>query len=110
MFAQNEGLKNLLALLLFLLGSLESVVAQTDCASISPYAPGRQWVYQWYGSNQKPSYRTFRTVLDEPLPGLYRIETVILNAFADTIYRGHHEVRCTEEGLYQDLLAKLTPD
>ena len=74
-------------------------MAQVDCSDISPYDSGRQWVYQWYGSNQKPSYRSIRTVHSELATGVYRIELIILNAFADTIYQGSYRVRCTETRL-----------
>lgn len=85
--------------------------AQNDCTSIVEYPLGRQWVYQWYGDNQKPSFRTYHQVI---APGttadISRLKMVIINAFQDTVYQGQYEVQCTDRGLSLDLLSKLTPD
>ena len=81
------------------------------CSDVLDYPVGRQWVYQWYGANQKPSYQTWHRVPPQTTTGSKRmVEMLILNSFQDTVYRGKYEVVCTAEGLQQDLLSKLTPD
>lgn len=96
-------------LILFSFG--RSGVAQSACNDILAYPAGRQWVYQWYGSNQKPSYQTWHQVPVQAADDLARkVELTIVNSFQDTVYAGSYRVACTEAGLQQDLLSKLTPD
>lgn len=68
------------------------------------------WVYQWYDNAEKTTYQSFHTVTQAEGDDVSTIKIVILNEFQDTVYQGGYQVRCTAEGLYQDLLAKLTPD
>lgn len=85
--------------------------SQHDCSTIAEFPAGRQWTYQWYGANKKPSFRTFHRVLPHTNDIDYnQLEITILNEFQDTIYQGQYAVRCSAKGLTQDLLAKLTPD
>lgn len=104
------SLRKLLTTFLLIIGVSLSGLAQNDCSSLAEFPVGRQWVYQWYGANEKPSFRTFHRVLPQKTADHNQLEVVILNAFQDTVYRGQYEIRCTENGLAQDLLAKLTPD
>lgn len=84
---------------------------QHPCGDVQAYPVGRQWVYQWYGSNQKPSYMTRHYVPPQSTDQNERaIELTIVNSFMDTVYMGSYEVQCTANGLQQDLLSKLTPD
>lgn len=85
--------------------------AQNDCNALVEFPVGRQWVYQWYGDNQKPSFRTYHRVLAQKETTDHNLlELLILNIFQDTVYQGQYEVRCTNDGLALDLLSKLTPD
>jgi len=96
-------------LLLILLAT--GLAAQDDCRAVVNYRPGSAWTYQWYGANEKVTYQTIHRVVDyDAGDQRSNLELLILNAFQDTVYRGQYAVRCKPEGLYQDLLAKLTPD
>lgn len=99
-------------LLSLLFGMWGALFSQENCENIADYPLGRQLTYQWYSVDEKPSYQTFHTVIranaDGPTDSDIRL--TILNSFQDTVYEGDYQVRCTPEGLYQDLLAKLTPD
>lgn len=104
-------LRKLLTTFLLLAGVCLTGQAQNDCNGLVEYPVARQWVYQWYGSNQKPSFRAYHRVLTQDnTTGSNLLELFILNAFQDTVYQGQYEVQCTDDGLTLDLLAKLTPD
>lgn len=104
-------MRKLLTTLLLLWAILLSAQSQQDCSSIAEFPEGRQWTYQWYGANHKPTFRTFHRVLPQTATSDRKLLNItILNAFQDTVYQGEYAVQCTEAGLAQDLLAKLTPD
>ena len=104
-------LRKLLTTVLLLVSACLPGRAQNDCSSIVEFPPGRQWVYQWYGANEKPSFRTYHRVLaPQATSDQHLLELLIINAFQDTVYQGQYEVRCTNDGLSLDLLSKLTPD
>ncbi|MEM1216737.1 MAG: hypothetical protein AAGJ82_13670 [Bacteroidota bacterium] len=99
----------LLAVPLFIL--LRPAGAQDDCSSVADYPAGKAWAYRWYDSAGKLTYLTAHRVRQRDTSAqLSTITVEIVNAFEDTVYQGQYQVRCTSEGLYQDLLAKLTPD
>ena len=96
--------------LIILLLYLSSISAQKDCSSIATFNDGQEWVYQWYGTNNKPSFKSYVKVISSQKGDSSLIHLVIINAFEDTVYEGKYYVQCTSTGLQQDLLAKLTPD
>lgn len=103
--------KQLLSLILTCASIISLKAQPTNCSSIAEYPIGRQWVYQWYGANQKPSFQTFRTVAQSSQEGQSAtIALKVVDVFTDTLFTGSYQVSCTEAGLYQDLLSKLTPD
>ena len=87
-----------------------TVSAQDDCSSITSFHNGKEWIYQWYGTNNKPSFRSYTKVVSTELNDSSLVRLIIINAFQDTVYQGKYYVQCTATGLHQDLLAKLTPD
>jgi len=102
-------LRKLAALSIFL-SSFFVILAQEDCNAIASFAPGDQWLYQWYDSSEKPNFSSYAKVIHTTDATPSQIEVTIINAYADTVYNGNYFVKCTDIGLYQDLLAKLTPD
>ncbi|MEL6969788.1 MAG: hypothetical protein AAFZ63_14130 [Bacteroidota bacterium] len=100
-----------IVIVLLLFSPLSPLEAQATCTDILEYPAGRQWVYQWYGSNKKVSYQTWHTVPSQPANQEERkVNLTIINSFQDTVYQGQYAVQCTARGLQQDLLSKLTPD
>ncbi|MEL6657188.1 MAG: hypothetical protein AAFY48_05065 [Bacteroidota bacterium] len=97
--------------LVFLLAFQALAQEEISCGDVLEYPAGRQWIYQWYGANQKPSFTTKHYVPVQSSTGAERmVELTIVNSFQDTVYQGQYEVQCTTDGLQQDLLSKLTPD
>lgn len=99
-----------LGLLFIFLIPLWGLLAQEDCSNITTFAPGDHWVYQWYGANEQPSFSSYAEVVNVSESETSEVAVTIINAYADTVYNGSYFVECTDVGLYQDLLAKLTPD
>ncbi len=99
-----------LTILTILLLTFFAAVAQNDCNEIASYATHQEWIYQWYGSNEKPSYTSYHKVISPAHSDRSQIAVTIINAYGDNVYQGDYFVRCTDIGLYQDLLSKLTPD
>lgn len=99
-----------LQLFFILLIQFATVNAQKNCNNITSFHDGQEWTYQWYGTNNKPSFKSYAKVTSSGTSDSSLVHLVIINAFQDTVYQGNYYVRCTSNGLHQDLLAKLTPD
>ena len=110
MYHQTGGTLRKLIILSILLTAFFALSAQEDCNSIASYSIGQEWIHQWYGTNEKPSYTSYSKVVGPIQGDSSQIGVLIINAYSDTVYQGNYFVHCTETGLYQDLLSKLTPD
>lgn len=95
--------------LFIILIQFTTINAQKDCSSIATFTEGKEWVYQWYGANNKPSFKSYAKVVSSNGDSSL-VQLVIINAFENTVYQGDYYVQCTGTGLHQDLIAKLTPD
>lgn len=99
--------------LILVCGCLYTVcsLAQADCSGLQEWQPEKMWAYQWYNADKKLAYKTFHYVLPTTEASTSReVSLLIVDAFQDTVHQSRYQVRCTQEGIFQDLLAKLTPD
>jgi hypothetical protein len=88
-----------------------AAVGQASCEAITEWQPGSTWVYQWFSADKKPAYTTLHRVLDQqPAPNRRDVQLLVVDAYQDTVHQSSYQVRCDSTGVYQDLLAKLTPD
>lgn len=88
-----------------------AAVGQASCDAITEWQPGSTWVYQWFSADKKPAYTTQHRVLDQTsTPDRRDVQLLVVDAYQDTVHQSSYQVRCDSTGVYQDLLAKLTPD
>lgn len=88
-----------------------AATGQVGCDAAAEWQPGSTWVYRWYNADKKNAYTTTHRVLHPPPASDHReVQLVVVDAFQDTVHRSSYQIRCDATGVYQDLLAKLTPD
>lgn len=98
-----------------LLSLLTRGYAQSNCDELLDLQVGTQWTYQWYDTKDKPTFRTQRLVLSREMSAdssavESRVAMSIQDALGDTTFQKAYRVTCTAAGLYEDILAKLTPE
>ncbi len=104
-----DTVRKLLGMLLAVAALTAKGTAQMDCSALVPYESGTEWVYQWYGADEKATFQSHRLVLPDGVDEM-AVQLEIVDALGDTIYQGQYHTRCEEHGLYEGLIGKLTPD